>query len=69
MNHAKKIDALRQAVSQYEREHGTLSTCISDQTAVNCQGSYCAGTCMGNCDYMCQDSCHNNCHRTTNSGY
>ncbi|TWH48793.1 hypothetical protein Salpa_4966 [Sporomusa sp. KB1] len=59
MDYAKKIDALRQAVSQYEREHGTLSTCISDQTAVGC--IQCHANCYSDCTSSCASSCFSSC--------
>jgi hypothetical protein len=59
------IQMLRDAVTQYERENGTLSVGVSDQGTVNtgctagcagdCQGT-CSGDCSGSCSYTCSGS-------------
>ena len=56
----EKIEVLRQLVSQYEQEHGSLTVCITDHTALNCRGgcaNYCVTTCKGSCEGMCKTHC------------
>ena len=60
MEQKRNVELLRQMVSQYEMEHGSLSVCITNQVAVNCQGlcqGYCISTCKGSCQSMCKTNC------------
>jgi hypothetical protein len=51
-SHRQSLAALRNAVTQYERDHGSLSICLSEQAATNCTAN-CSGTCDSNCYGTC----------------
>jgi modification target Cys-rich repeat protein len=63
MKPIQSINALREAVTQYEHKHGTLSISgQSDQSTVN-GGCYygCTDTCEGTCSGDCTGSCSGTC--------
>lgn len=62
MKYADTVNALRDAVTQYEHQNGTLSLSVSSQGATNC--AYCNNTCFSLCGRACSHSCDSGCTAT-----
>lgn len=61
-NPSDTINDLRNAVTQYEREHGTLSIEPSIHTTANCED--CSGSCSDSCTEACRANCDSTCFDT-----